>query len=406
MEADSKLDASDPEVIQALYEEMDRLPAKYRSAIVLCELEGRTHAEVGRLLKCPTGTVSIRVSRGRELLRHRLTRRGLVLSVAAGLARGPQAAWANLPAGLADSTIKAVMLVSTGKAMAAGAVPAAVAQLIEGVTRTMGSNKLTIAATCLLAVATIPPGIGLFVRSAVPAQVDSSSQEDPAARAAAPAQKALPSTQAPASEVDDVNARRSSMDKLKTIGLAMHNFAASVSPNHFPAAAITKNGKPLLSWRVAILPYLDHKGLYDQFHLDEAWDSPHNRLLAEQIPDVYAPVTNKAEPRGNTYYQVLSGPGALFEGSEGPTLSEIADGTPWTILVVEAAAAVPWTKPEDVLFDKDKPAPALGGQFVTGFHVTFADGSARFIPKTIGASVLKALITPRGGETLRADMIP
>ena len=81
-EATSMPERLEPEELESLHEEVDRLPEKYRVAVVLCYLEGRTHAEAAQLLKCPTSTVSIRVSRARELLRKRLTRRGLALSVA------------------------------------------------------------------------------------------------------------------------------------------------------------------------------------------------------------------------------------------------------------------------------------------------------------------------------------
>ena len=78
-------------------------------------------------------------------------------------------------------------------------------------------------------------------------------------------------------------ARRSQcVNNLKQIGLAMHNYHAQ--QNKFPGAAITnKQGKPLLSWRVAILPLLDQQGLYEKFKLDEPWDSPHNRALLTSI---------------------------------------------------------------------------------------------------------------------------
>ena len=75
-------------------------------------------------------------------------------------------------------------------------------------------------------------------------------------------------------------------EKLKRLGVAMNQFHEA--HGHFPAAAITdKSGTPLLSWRVAILPQLGYQSLYDEFHLDEPWDSPHNLALAAQMPDVF-----------------------------------------------------------------------------------------------------------------------
>ena len=114
------------EQIEALHEEVDRLAEKYRAPLVLCYFEGRTHAEAARLLKCPVGTVSVRLSRARELLRARLTRRGFVLPAAwAGAMLWPETASAAMPTGLAESTIKAAMHLAAGKAMTAGVVPVA-----------------------------------------------------------------------------------------------------------------------------------------------------------------------------------------------------------------------------------------------------------------------------------------
>jgi RNA polymerase sigma factor (sigma-70 family) len=377
---------SEQEELLALHEELDRLPERYRAAVVLCHLQGRTHAEAARLLNCPTGTVSFRVSRARELLRQRLTRRGLALSAAMGLALGPESAWAAVPAALAESTIKAAMYVASGKVMTAGVVPAAVSQLTEGVLRTMSVNKLTITATCLLAAGLVPAGIALLARGA-PAQDKSGAA-------------------APAHQEDVQKARGESVNNLRTISLAMHNYYAQSKTNSFPASAIlSKDGKPVLSWRVRLLPYLGQQALYDKFDFDKPWLSPHNKALVDQIPEVFAPVIKKDEPKGSTYYQVFVGPGAFCEGDLGTNFESITGGTANTLMVVEAAKPVPWTKPEDLSFDKDKPLPKLGGQFERGFHAAFADGSVLFISKTINDKLLRALIT-RIGVTPRNGVIP
>ena len=68
------------------------------------------------------------------------------------------------------------------------------------------------------------------------------------------------------------------VNNMKQIGLALHN--SHDAQGGFPAPAITsKDGKPLLSWRVKILPYIEEKKLYEDFHLDEPWNSPHNLTL-------------------------------------------------------------------------------------------------------------------------------
>ena len=173
----------------------------------------------------------------------------------------------------------------------------------------------------------------------------------------------------------------------------------------FPGAAIRdKNGKPLLSCRAAILPYMDQQGLYEKFHLDEPWDSPHNKALLKEIPEVYRPVNRTDEPRISTYYQVFTGPRPVEE-KQGASFDQITDGTSLTLLVVEAGSPVPWTKPEDITYDKEKPLPKLGRQFPGGFHAAFADGSARFLSAAIKEPVIRSLITRNGGEIIDANSL-
>src|SRR5688572_17499002 len=106
------------------------------------------------------------------------------------------------------------------------------------------------------------------------------------------------------------------------MGLAMHNYHDANGA--LPAAAIRgKDGKPLLSWRVSLLPYIEQDNLYKEFRLDEPWDSPHNRKLLGRMPSTYSPFSRKETPEPyTTYYQVFVGPGAAFEGREGKKLKE------------------------------------------------------------------------------------
>jgi prepilin-type processing-associated H-X9-DG protein len=202
------------------------------------------------------------------------------------------------------------------------------------------------------------------------------------------------------SAVQDVRAaaqRVQSSNKLKRILLAMYDYEDKY--DHFPPAAITDaDGKPLLSWRVAILPFLDQKALYKEFHLGEPWDSAHNKKLLNKMPAIYAPVTSGNTQPFLTFYQVFTGKGTVFEGAKGMHIANIGDGTSMTILAVEAAQAVPWTKPEDLVFDPAKPLPQLGGMFPNGFNAVFCDGSVRFFKRTLPEATLRALITANGGE--------
>src|SRR5262249_11860881 len=133
---------------------------------------------------------------------------------------------------------------------------------------------------------------------------------------------------------------------------------------HFPAHAIySKDGKTaLLSWRVAILPFLNEEALYQQFKLDEPWDSTHNLVLAAKTPSVYALPSffDKGEPPNTTCFQVFVGPGAAFEGKTGLVMPhDFPDGTSCTLLVAVAEEPVVWTKPADLAFDPKGPVPRL-----------------------------------------------
>ena len=196
--------------------------------------------------------------------------------------------------------------------------------------------------------------------------------------------------------------RNVAVNDMKQIGLAMHNYHDIYK--HFPARTIRDaEGKPLLSWRVAILPLLD-QALYKEFHLDEPWDSEHNRKLIEKMPAVFNNPSNTVGDEGKTVYLLPTGKGTMFEGNNALTFQEVTDGLSNTIMIVEAAddAAVEWTKPGDLSFDPAKPTAGLSGARPGGFQAAFGDGSVRFLADAIDESVLKALFTPRGGETVDA----
>jgi serine/threonine protein kinase len=201
-------------------------------------------------------------------------------------------------------------------------------------------------------------------------------------------------------------ARRAlSTNHIKQLGLAVHNYNSARA--HLPQQAIfSKNGQPLLSWRVALLPYLDQALLYQKFKLDEPWDSPHNRALLKYMPPVYMPAEESptAEPY-TTYYQVFVGTnsaiGPLFEPNPNFSMrisGGCPDGTSGTFLIVEAGTSVPWTKPEDIVYDPAKPLPKLGGVFKDGIVAGFGDGSVRFLSRDLDEETIRSLITRNGGE--------
>jgi prepilin-type processing-associated H-X9-DG protein len=201
-------------------------------------------------------------------------------------------------------------------------------------------------------------------------------------------------------------ARRSqSNNNLRQIGLAMQSYA-DVHKN-FPARAIFKDGKPLLSWRVAILPYIEQMALYKQFHLDEPWDSEHNRTLIEQMPQVYAnpALDAKLTAAGMTDYLAPAGPNTAFNGEQGLGFASFKDGTSNTIIAIEANAdrSVIWTKPDDLEVDAESPVDGLGSIHPGGFMALFADGHTRFISGAVDLKLLLNLFNPRDGQVIPND---
>ena len=173
--------------------------------------------------------------------------------------------------------------------------------------------------------------------------------------------------------------------------------------NRFPELANSDpdSGKKLLSWRVHLLPFLEQNALYKQFHLDEAWDSPHNKALLAKMPNVFNSPTANLEG-GLTTYLAVTGPGTVFESGKGKSFRDIPDGTINTLLVVEvnADAAVPWTKPEDFTPNESDIWTGIGQANEGGFHAAFCDGSVRFITSQLDADVLKAIMTRAGAEVI------
>jgi prepilin-type processing-associated H-X9-DG protein len=195
--------------------------------------------------------------------------------------------------------------------------------------------------------------------------------------------------------------RAQSLNNLKQLALAMMNYLDA--NRHFPPAVLYgPDGKTPYSWRVALLPWLDQKALYDQYHFDEPWDGPNNRKLLEKMPAVFRCPTEPAESK-NACYFALVGPGTIFDGQKGTTPGEIVDGMSNTLLLVEAKRDIPWTKPEDIAYDPDKPLPELGGFFEGGFNAAFADGSVYFPSATDSEKVLRALITKADRQPVRRD---
>jgi hypothetical protein len=157
-------------------------------------------------------------------------------------------------------------------------------------------------------------------------------------------------------------ARSAAAGQLNAIDASMRHYYAG--HGRLPAAAIHgKDGRPLLSWRVAMLPILDQQALYDRFKLDEPWYSTHNRALLAEMPSVYAAPHRPDAVPPTTVYQVFVGPGTPFDPAGAPLRlpdTDFPQLVQEVFLIVEAAQAVPWTKPEDLPYAVDQALPPLG----------------------------------------------
>jgi len=192
--------------------------------------------------------------------------------------------------------------------------------------------------------------------------------------------------------------RSQSANNLKQIALAFHMFESANRKFPHSTKSPDPSHKHPVSWRVMILPFMEQKALYNLYRFDEPWDGPNNSKLLSMVPIQYR---HPEAPAGstNTPYLAITGEEAMFQPSKETLPSDVRDGLANTIMVVESESTIPWTKPDDLAYASDKPLPFVGGFFDEGFHAAFGDGSVRFISKTIAESVLRALMTARGGET-------
>ena len=209
----------------------------------------------------------------------------------------------------------------------------------------------------------------------------------------------------PAVQAARESARRvTSVNNIKQILLSLLIYADA--NKRFPAhASYDNNGKPLLSWRVHILPYLEQENLYKQFHLDEPWDSEHNRQLIARMPQLYLdPSSHLKTQDGKTHYLGVKGQNSIFNGTDrGTELRDIRDGTSNTIFVLQVndQRTAIWTKPDD--WELKNAAPLKG--LVNSLHPNiflagFADGHVEAISENVDMKVFKALLTSDGKEAV------
>ncbi|MBI3410826.1 MAG: TIGR03067 domain-containing protein [Planctomycetes bacterium] len=186
---------------------------------------------------------------------------------------------------------------------------------------------------------------------------------------------------------------------LATLARIMHD---QVSDERiYPTAAIySKDGKPLLSWRVALLKRMDEDDLLKEFKIDEPWDSAHNKQLIKKMPKIYALPGVETKELGMTFFQVFTGKGTIFEGKEGLKFTDHLKGDGPNFMIVEAGEGVVWTKPDDLAYDPQKPLPKLGRLSDEGFlaAMTFLGDRVQFIPRSTPEKKLRSMIQWRSSD--------
>ncbi len=190
-------------------------------------------------------------------------------------------------------------------------------------------------------------------------------------------------------------------NNFKKIGLALHNYESAYRRLP-PQSLVDANGRRLLSWRVLILPFLGETQLYSEFHLDEAWDSPHNIKIAEKMPTVFGPSIVEQGPQKTRAVAPMA-PGSVFgKPGEPAQFRNFTDGTSNTVWFVQAdtSHAVVWTKPEDVLVEEAAPFANILDKTNPSSSIVcaIADGSIHTFTVAEIKDIFYKMITMSGGE--------
>ena len=221
----------------------------------------------------------------------------------------------------------------------------------------------------------------------------------------------LPALLLPAIQAARQAARRNqSSNHLKLLGLALMSYHDA--NQSFPAAfSKDADGRPLLSWRVAILPYIEEAALAQQFHADEPWDGPNNKPLVDRRPTYYNSPNDDANDSGQTNVVGIVGPDTVLSADGPVTMRDIHDGTSKTIVAVElAGTGVQWSEPQDISVDefvaamRNPHGPGLHTVYPGGALCLFADASVQFISSSTDPALLRAMCTRSGGEPVSRPM--
>ncbi len=200
--------------------------------------------------------------------------------------------------------------------------------------------------------------------------------------------------------------RMQCQNNLRNIAFALHNYH-DVYGTFPPAYIPDEEGRPMHSWRVLILPFLEQSAIYEWYDFDEPWDGPNNRLLADTVLSVYRCPHHPGPTGPYTHYVMIVGEETISDGPTARRLDEIRDGLSNTLAVVETAdAGIHWMEPRDLLFDEltfsvnDGSPLGISSHHPGWANVAFCDGRVLMLDNSVDPQVVRAMATIAGGETL------
>ena len=199
--------------------------------------------------------------------------------------------------------------------------------------------------------------------------------------------------------------RAKCLNNLKNITLALLMYHDRYKS--FPPAYVAdEQGRPMYSWRVFLLQFLDRQDLHREFHWDEPWDSPHNRSVTDQVIEVFRCPENDGDPTRTSYFAVI-GPNTAWKGAVPTRLDEITDPHDQTILLVEASGAgIHWAEPGDLEFDRipmqinPENADGISSEHQGSVTISLANGSARALSDSTSSETLRRLLEIDDGEMI------
>jgi hypothetical protein len=173
-----------------------------------------------------------------------------------------------------------------------------------------------------------------------------------------------------------------------------------------PAYLADREGKPMHSWRVLLLPFLGQNTVYEAYNFAEPWDGPNNRKLVDQIGSIYLRLGLESDQARTTSFVAVVGPETAWPGTTPSSYKDLGDGLQDTLVVVEVPdGTFQWMEPRDLRFDdmsfriNDGSGRGLGSR-LGGARVVSADDTVTTLNDDFPPESLRAMLTARGGEKL------